>query len=164
MQSDETFQVVPAPLPHGGTAIQKPDRIIVHAMAEYTHYDGHILHARDLLDVLKLSVHALVTPSGVVIRCRTDEQQAWHAKAHNRNSLGIEFLVPGVHTYETFLAAMKGTYLADAEYFAGAAQVRAWVRRYGIKRVERHSDVDPDRKYDPGRGFPWSMFLRDIGV
>ncbi|NIW97184.1 MAG: hypothetical protein GWN13_02855 [Phycisphaerae bacterium] len=131
-------------------------------MAEYIDADPRDYHAVDWLDKLGLSAHCLVTPSGVIIKTRSDEQIAYHAKGFNNHSLGIEFLVPGVHTYATFLQEIKIPYVTDEQYNAGLDQVRDWVSRYGITKIFRHSDLDPARKKDPGDGFPWSKFMEDL--
>lgn len=147
-----------------GRGRNEPKMVVVHAMAEFVEQGNRDLPAWDLLAKLDLSAHAFVTPSGVVVRSRDDDQGAWHAKGFNRDSLGIEFLVPGVHTYSTFLKRMKEPYLSDAQYAAGVELVREWVRRYEISpdQVVRHSDVDPGRKHDPGDGFPWKRFVEEV--
>lgn len=152
------------PLTHGGSRTNKPSRVVVHAMAEYIEQGGRDFTAYELLDRLGLSAHALVTPSGVVIRCRDDDEHAYHAKGHNRNSLGVEVLVPGVHTYTTFLEAMKTEWVSDEQYVATVELVKSWVDRYHIGEtgVVRHLDIDPGRKHDPGDGFPWDSFVKGL--
>jgi len=155
-------QIINEPL-YGGAPLQTPTSIIVHAMAEYVIHNGKKLHAVEFLKIIGLSAHALVTPSGVIIRCRRDDQGAWHAKGHNTNTLGIEFLVPRIHDYASFADAIEHeNYLTDAAYFAGVAQGKEWVRRHNIHAIERHSDVDPLRKIDPGAMFPWEAYKEAI--
>ena len=158
------MQIANIPIEFGG-GHQKPNRIIIHAMGEFIDDGtGRVYSAVDWLKNLKLSVHSLVTPSGVDIRCRDDDQIAWHAKGYNANSLGMEFLVPGVHNYESFLTAIKTEYLTAEQYQAGVDQVREWMDQLSIGRIDRHSDVSPGRKQDPGEGFPWQQFLHDTGA
>ena len=140
-----------------------PERIVVHAMGEYIDMEPSDYHAVDWLKKLGLSAHAFVTPSGVVIRCRKDEQGAYHAKGFNAGSLGVEFLVPGIHTYATFVAAMKKKYLTKSQYDAGVELVKNWKDSYELTEIVRHSDLSPERKVDPGKGFPWEKFLTDTG-
>ena len=140
-----------------------PKRIVVHAMGEYIDTEPIDYHAVDWLRKLGLSAHAFVTPSGVVVRSRKDEQGAYHAKGHNSGSLGVEFLVPGLHTYATFVAAIKKKYLTKPQYEAGVEAVKRWKDRYELTTIVRHSDLSPDRKVDPGKGFPWERFLSDTG-
>lgn len=148
---------------HGGYSTQVPEKIIIHSMAEYIVDGNEILHAYDLLKKYDLSAHVLVLPSGVLMRCRDDDQGAWHAKGHNKNSLGIEFLVPGIFDYESFLKRIEVPYLTDLQIKHGFAQVYRWCRKHAmIKDLKRHSDVDPERKKDPGDGFPWSELLQHV--
>jgi len=148
-----------------GAAHQKPNMIVVHAMGEYVATDsGEFVHATDFLDRQGLSSHALVAPDGTLYRCRDDEQGAYHARGFNSASLGIEVLVKGRHDYGSFVRAIASPYLMPDQYDAVVAQCIEWVKLHGITRVVRHSDLSPGRKIDPGAGFPWVIFLKDIGV
>ena len=100
---------------------------------------------------------------GVIIRSRKDEEGGYHAKGFNSNSLGVEFLVPGLHTYATFTNAIKKKYLSTAQYNAGVELVKSWIDKHEISNIDRHSDLSPGRKVDPGQGFPWQRFLEDTG-
>ena len=144
-----------------GAGSQTPKRIVVHCMAEYLDTEPTDFHTVDFLRKSGISAHAFVTPSGVVVRSRRDDQGAWHAKSFNTDSLGVEFLVPGVHTYATFLDRIKTRYLTKAQYASGVELVRQWRSDHDIENVDRHSDLSPGRKLDPGRGFPWTQFLSD---
>jgi len=158
-------------LEHGG-GLQRPRRIVIHAMAEYISADAKTAraygrqpgsyHALQWLDVIKLSAHALVAPNGAIIRCRDDGQVAWHARGYNADSLGVEFLVPGIHNYTTFLKAMQGDYLPNAAYDAGVELVQSWVDHHDITEIVTHAEIDPNRKKDPGAGFPLNQFMGDI--
>lgn len=153
-------QIIEFPL-KGGAHYQVPKRIIVHSMAEYVPGNPNT-HATELLRSLGLSVHALVCPDGSIIRCRQDWEGAYHAKGHNDNSLGVEFLVPGTYDYSGFLKRIKTPYLTPEQFAAGKYLVADWAKKYAILDIQRHSDVDPERKFDPGNGFPWTTFLEDI--
>ena len=149
-------------IPYGGGP-QKPDSIVVHAMGEYImNRDDQFVHASTFLNDYKLSAHILVTPGGDLIRCRSDNKIGWHAKGHNTSSLGIEFLVPGEHNYVTFISAIKEPYLTKTQYAAGVDAIIEWRNLYKIQKVDRHSDLSPERKVDPGDGFPWNDFKQRI--
>jgi len=152
------------PLKHGGNTINIPNRIIIHAMGEFIDDEDRDYSAHGWLNKLGLSVHILLTPSGVPIRCRNDSQKAWHAKNNNTNTLGIEFLVSGLHNYSTFLKAIKKPYLTDSQYHSGIEIIDKWLMNYKLTKdaVTTHHLIDPDRKYDPGDGFPLDKFLNDL--
>ena len=158
-------------LPHGG-GIQVPKKIILHAMAEYLNIDPATAkkynieageyHALRWLDIIGLSAHALISPTGVSIRCRNDDQIAWHARGNNTNTLGVEFLVKGVYDYGSFLQRIKTPYLTDDQFHCGQEQIREWVEAWNIESIKTHSEIDPGRKHDPGAGFPTNEFLQEL--
>lgn len=154
------------PLPYGAPDQGRPKLIVYHAMGEFIKDDdGTIYAAHDWLKKLKISVHALITPSGVDIRQRRDEQGAYHAKGFNTDSLGIEFLVSGIHNYGTFLKAIKTDYVPAVQFKAGVEQVLKWRNKFQVlDRVEAHSTLSPGRKPDPGDGFPDIEFRKAIGL
>lgn len=141
-----------------GAIRQVPDRIVLHAMSEYI--EG--LYAVDFLKNIGLSVHAIITPSGKIIRCRNDNEGAYHAKGFNTNSLGVEFLVKGQHSYTSFLKAIQTPYLSQEQYEAGMCLVKEWMKEWDITKVQEHSYLSPRRKFDPGPGFPKIQFSKDI--
>lgn len=179
--------IIDRPLVHGPEA-QTPDRIIVHALAhkipitketkEYYEREqgrdvgkvGEIVYAATWLDRLGLSAHQLVAPAGDVIRCREDIQGAWHARGFNTNSLGIEILVPGILTYGEFLDKIHEPWCRPGgpQFNAAVESVVDWCVSWNIPvrpgRIDRHSDVDPARKYDPGPGFPWEAFIQEVRI
>jgi N-acetyl-anhydromuramyl-L-alanine amidase AmpD len=137
--------------------------IIVHSMGEFL-LDPQPIHATDFLEKLGLSAHVLVSPNGDLYLCRDDDQVAWHAKGYNKDSLGIEFLVPGHHNYGSFIETIKSPWVKEEQWAAGVKAVRAWVEAYDIapSRLLRHSDVSPGRKVDPGAGFDWERFTNQV--
>lgn len=148
-----------------GAAQQTPRRIILHAMAYQLDYEGRRMYAASFLERVRLSAHVLVAPDGTIIRCRDDLQGAWHAKGHNTDTLGMEILVPDAYNL-TELKARTATpgWMSPAQFDAVVNQCRYWLRTHDIQRIERHSDVDPERRwFDPGKGFPWDEFLERVG-
>lgn len=156
--------IIDKPLTKGAFA-QKPRRAIIHSMAEFLHYEGKVIHATDFLEKIGLSAHILIAPNGDILRCRNNHQGAYHAKNNNENTVGAEWLVEGIHDYASFKETIKTDYLTPQQYTAGVDYIRQdWVINEGILNFARHSDIDPDRKVDPGDGFLWTKFLQDIGV
>lgn len=152
-------------LPHGGDAPNDPKLIVVHAMAEYILDGGVYYHASEFLDRYELSAHVLVAPNGDRYVCRDDHERAWHARGHNTDSLGIEFLVEGRHDYASFVEVIKTPYLRmDEQYESGLEQVEQWIVDHQIRRITRHSTLSPGRKVDPGDGFPWAGFIGELGL
>lgn len=145
-----------------GASKQIPNRIVLHAMSEYIKYEGKTLHAYDFLKEIGLSAHALICPSGAVIRCREDTQGGYHAKNFNTNSLGVEFLLKGEHDYASFKKAISDYYLTFEQHIAGVELLRDWCSKYDIKSIDTHSSLSPTRKKDPGTGFPLKQFLIDV--
>jgi hypothetical protein len=161
-----------------GRSRNAPDKIVVHAIAEFIRIDKAAsewykkngkdipvgdYYAVDWLRILGLSAHVFVTPSGLNIVTRKDTEGAYHAGKDNLNSLGIEFMVSGVHDYGSFLRAMKKEYLTEPEYFAGLAMVKHWMDKWEIEsdRIFMHSELD-EKKADPDEGFIASGFLKEL--
>lgn len=146
-----------------GAAHNSPSMIVIHAMGEYiVQDDGSAMYAPDFLEAQKLSAHALVAPSGEIIRCRNDEQGAYHAKGFNTNSLGLEVLASGKLNYGMFAKAIYRSYVTPAQYQVVLDQCREWMKLHKITSIVRHSDLSPGRKIDPGQGFPWGQLLIDL--
>jgi N-acetyl-anhydromuramyl-L-alanine amidase AmpD len=156
-----TYTTINKPLPKGAKN-QLPSRIVLHAMGEYVKLDSGNKHAYDFLKDIGLSAHALICPDGTIIRCRDDNQGAYHARGFNTDSLGVEFLVTGKHTYSSFKSAIKKPYLTFEQHISGVELLRDWCSKHTIVSIDRHSDIDPERKVDPGEGFPFDLILKDI--
>ncbi len=154
------MEILERPL-SAGSKSNNPNLIVIHAMGEYIKDPNPIL-AVGFLDKLKLSAHALILPNGDVMMCRRPDQGAYHARGFNTDSLGIEFLVSGLHDYGSFLAALKTDWVTDKQWDSGVELVKHWKENYGIEKVKRHSDLSPGRKVDPGTGFKWNKFKHEI--
>ena len=153
--------IINIPSLHGREGLEA-EAIVVHAAAEYIRLKDRDIHIVDFLRSRGESAHAYVLPSGDIIRTRREDQIAWHCRAQGFNfkALGMEFLVPGAYIYDTFLEKIKTDWVTEAQYNSGVQLAKQW--KASEKLVVRHCDVDPDRKEDPGEGFPWHTFLNDI--
>ena len=157
-----------------------PIGIIVHSMTELIEWEGETITARQLLENLKLSVHALIHPDGTIEEIIPASQKAAHAGKsvhnglNNLNSffLGYEILVPGKNDFGSFSKKIQepGCY-TDAQMEAAVKLTRDWMAEFDIKKkdVVRHSDVSGDDvrgagkgKTDPGAGFDWEGFLDQL--
>lgn len=156
------MRIAHIPSDNGGGK-QTPSLIVIHSMGEFIDTEGNDYYAPEFLKKIGLSAHYLITPTGVIIKCREDDQVAWHCKGHNVNSIGVEFLVAGLHTYGTFVERIKEPYLGKAQYNAGVELVKGLCDRHEIKSINTHSELCPNRKVDPGSSFPVCKFMDDIG-
>lgn len=149
---------------HKGAAHNSPKKIVIHSMSEFLKHGGYYIHAYTLLRKLGISAHRFIDPAGNMIISRDDTQGAYHAKGHNTDTLGVEFLVPGYHSYDEFLEAIKEPYITDKAFDTGIVLVKAWMNKWNIEldEVVTHSKIDPDRKFDPGAGFPLEDFLNNL--
>ena len=146
-----------------GKSINEPKIIVVHAMGEYIGGNGWDNHAVQYLNKAGLSAHSLIAPDATNYRCRLDSETAYHALGFNTDTLGMEALVEGVHDYASFLKAIDKPYLSKIQYQCMVEQAIEWKQMHDIIKIVRHSDLSPERKVDPGNGFPWKMFLNDVG-
>jgi len=138
--------------PNKGDQIpNNPHEIIIHAMGEYIN-DKAAKFAPNFLEEYGLSAHALIVPNGDVMICRQTDECAHHALGHNIDSLGVEFLVHGLHDYGSFLEAIKTDWVTPEQYAAGIELVSTWRKGFNIK----------GRKVDPGAGFKWEYFINQL--
>lgn len=114
------------------------------------------------------SYHVLVD-SDSTVRTLPDEAVAFHIRSFNTPSLGLSFATR---------ARWWGNWPTwdDLALKRAAAQAREWVDTYsiplrwlrkteaesGMKGFVRHSTMDPDRRTDPGLGFPAEKFFELI--
>lgn len=139
-------------------------QLIIHAMGEFIDYsDNKDYFAPDWLDFMGYAAHYFVTPSGVVIESLDENLCGAHAKGFNVGSIGIEFLVKGVHTYPTFIEAIKTDWATKEQFDAGVELCQELMYDWpGLENMQRHSDIDPKRKQDPGSGFDWDKFKENV--
>lgn len=154
------MNIIERPL-RAGNQFNKPKMIVVHAMGEYIN-DPDPIFAPDFLEKYGLSAHALIVPNGDVMICRNEQTGAYHAKGHNTDTLGIEFLVRGEHDYSSFIETIKTNYVTSNQWIAGIELVRSWIEKFDIRNIQRHSSLSPGRKVDPGTGFEWDRFMERV--
>ncbi len=111
----------------------------------------------------EVSAHYLIDEGGAVYALVPEEKRAWHAGAGrwgatedvNSHSIGIELANLGAHPFpepqmrslEELLPAIMGRWQISPEGIIG------------------HSDMAPDRKFDPGRRFDWRrLAVRGLSV
>jgi len=101
----------------------------------------------------EVSSHYLVARDGVLYRLVDEDKRAWHAGAGrwagredvNSRSIGIELDNDGTSGFDEPLMTTLEALLAEL------------LERHELqpKAVIAHSDMSPDRKYDPGPRFDW---------
>lgn len=157
-----------------------PIGIIVHSMTEFIDWEGEEIHARELLEKLGLSVHALVHPDGTIEHLTPSTQKAAHAgkSVHkgiqhlNGYTLGFELLVAGNNDYGTFIKKINEPNCYTEEQIEAAKTLtKEWMAQYNIRiqDVLRHSDVSGDAvrgdgqgKRDPGTSFPFAEWRESL--
>ena len=110
------------------------------------------------LKSLRVSSHFFVRRGGELVQFVPLQARAWHAGASrwrgrercNDCSIGIE--LEGTDEGE----------FTGAQYQRLARLVRTLQERLPIRELAAHSDVAPDRKFDPGSGFDWTGFLSNL--
>jgi N-acetylmuramoyl-L-alanine amidase len=106
----------------------------------------------------EVSAHYLIDYDGAVLALVPEEQRAWHAGAGrwagrgdvNSRSIGIELANTGNEPFgEPQMAALE-------------VLLQGVMARWGIPPagVIGHSDMAPDRKFDPGPRFDWRRLAR----
>lgn len=156
-----------------GGGQQEPKMLVIHTIAERIRiitpfeYKGKTIKegvygAHTWLQMMGLSCHFLLYPDGSFVKQRSTKQICWHAKGFNNGSIGIEVLVEGTHTYESFLQRIKQDYVTQAQYNSLIEMSNGIIDYFSIEKVVRHSDISPGRKHDPGDGFKWEWFKQQL--
>lgn len=112
----------------------------------------------------RVSSHYVIDRDGTIYQVIPEEKRAWHAGISkwkdikediNSHSIGIEFQCPptGERTFTEF---------SKEQIESGLLLCEDIMKRYKIKpeNVVAHSDIAPDRKFDPGSTFPWEVFVQ----
>jgi N-acetylmuramoyl-L-alanine amidase len=104
----------------------------------------------------EVSAHYLITGQGRVVQMVDEQMRAWHAGAGewagqsdiNSRSIGIELDNRGTHPF------------AEPQMAALEALLRGIQSRWPMTQTIGHSDMAPDRKFDPGPYFDWARLAR----
>lgn len=169
------MNVIDIPNAHHGDRKPVPlDTLVIHGHAEWVvdanndggRGRGEIWHCTDWLRAIGLSCHAWCLPDGRIVREVDSWKKAYHAASWNSRSIGMEFVVPGVWTYEDLQTAWKTgapNLYSEAQYHAGLDWFLARAREHGIPRIassiRTHWQIAPGLKVDPGRQFPLERFV-----
>lgn len=113
----------------------------------------------------KLSVHYMIDSSGKKYQLLPENKVAWHAgpsfwakeSALNWTSIGIELEHLG----------FGQTDYPEKQVQTLEKLIKEIIERYQIRpeNIIGHSDIAPEAKMDPGRGFPWQKLANDgIGL
>lgn len=141
-----------------------PDMVVLHHTAMLT-ADAALERLCDPKS--DVSAHYLISETGAVYQLVPDEMRAWHAGAGtwgsvedvNSHSIGIELANPGPLAEtppfpEPQMASLQ-------ELLQGL--LTKW--KIAPERVIAHSDMAPERKFDPGPVFDWrSLALGGLSV
>lgn len=157
-----------------------PVGVVVHSMTERISWEGKEISARELLNKLGLSVHALIHPNGRIEHITPFTEKAAHAGKSEHSGLsglnsfflGFELLVSGNNDYSSFVKRIqRDDCYTEAQFKAAVDLTKSWMVRYNmnVHDIVRHSDVSGDSvrgrgrgKVDPGNGFDWERFLSEI--
>ena len=133
----------------------RPELIVLH----FTAMESCAAAAERLRDPeAEVSAHYLIDYHGTVLALVPEEQRAWHAGAGewagrgdvNSRSIGIELANTGTEPFGALqMAALE-------------ALLQGVMTRWAIPPVGviGHSDMAPDRKFDPGPRFDWRRLAR----
>lgn len=108
---------------------------------------------------MQVSAHFFIRRDGALLQFVSCDDRAWHAgrsswrgrEECNDDSVGIE------------LEGLEGGNFEPAQYEALAALCAALAQHYPIRHVAGHEHIAPGRKNDPGAGFEWARFEREVG-
>jgi AmpD protein len=108
---------------------------------------------------LQVSAHFYIERTGALWQMVSCDHRAWHAGASSHQgrdncndfSVGIE------------LEGLEGEVFEAPQYETLAVLCAALGQAYGIEHIAGHEHIAPDRKSDPGAGFDWAGFQRQLG-
>lgn len=155
------MKIIQRPSTHFDERKSNIDMIVFHATATNSIEETLSIFI-DKEDGGRVSSHYVIDRDGTIYQVVPENKRAWHAGVSswgdikediNSHSIGIEFQCPalGEKTFVDF---------SNEQIEAGLKLCADIMKRYNIKpeNVVAHSDIAPDRKFDPGQTFPWEIF------
>lgn len=117
------------------------------------------------LHKLELSAHYIIGQNGEITEALEPEKVAYHAgisswhgsqgKSLNGSSIGIELEAPDMgQSKKTYKPALRHSLCNLLIYLCYKYKVRP-------ENILAHSDIAPQRKPDPGKGFPWKYLYQN---
>ncbi len=168
------MKLVAAPSPNFEDRQDKVQFIIIHATGCKT-LEETFSYLIDSVSPRRVSSHFVIDVDGTVYGLVDTDKKAFHAgvsdwegycnktgfKGLNDASIGIELQCEPRQTLESGEVCQFGEFSND-QIMACLELCSRLMRIYDIppKKVLRHSDVAPGRKYDPGDTFPWDIFKK----
>lgn len=155
------MKIINRPSTHFNERTCAIDMIVLHATATDT-LEKTFYYLIEKEEQPRVSAHYVIDRDGTIYQLVDDSKRAWHAGIGqwgtvtadlNSHSIGIEFQCPaaGPQAFGEF---------TPAQIDAGRTLCKHLMTKYHIapQNVVAHSDIAPDRKYDPGLTFPFEQF------
>lgn len=144
--------------------------LMIHAMAEYIYFEGRMIHAWELLEMLGRGSHFSIVPSGQVVQHADPRSTLWQARGANRESCGVEMLIPGVYDLTALYTKINSSeHYYRQSYYDGLLTIQKHLKEQDYLRSpafnwDTHSAQSRGRKFDPGSSFSidkWTDMLRE---
>ena len=97
----------------------------------------------------KASAHYLIDRPGPIYRLVKEEDTAWHCRGYNETTIGIELVCQ----------VTAGQDYTDEQYDSLNALLADIRTRQSNPWIKPHSELDPERRHDPGPKFDWPRIL-----
>lgn len=121
---------------------------------------------KEMLNILYqygLSVHYLIEANGKIHRLVPEKKVAWHAgPSFWAGDTGLNWTSVGI---ELEHAEFGQTDYSEKQIDRLKRLIKTIIKRHHIRpeNIVAHSDISPEAKMDPGRGFPWKK-LSEEGI
>ena len=168
------LKLVAAPSPNFEERKDKVQFIIIHATGCET-LEKTFSYLIDSVKPNRVSAHFVIDTDGTVYGLVDTDKKAFHAgvsdwngycektglKGLNDASIGIEIQCAPKEKLKSGEVCKFDNFSND-QIAACVELCKRLMRIYDIqpKHILRHSDVAPNRKYDPGETFPWDIFKK----